>query len=169
MKLNIDTFITYIHHNLKHNQNKKAQQKSHAYFMSCNVQENTSRQSHVHISCPTLLSWDWDGFEHTITIQPVSSTPRIISFTVYDVCNKLRYILAWWSCSFVCTSHYRIITVMQTFESLGHINTGTFCRVKSILSIIFHSIYRAFMNDCNDSYPPSYYNHHHRQIGKINH
>ena len=94
----------------------------------------------------------------------------------------IECIMTRWSYSFVCMSHYRLITIIQTYLKVLELLkclSGKFClkymyKIKSILLIILNAIYGAVRiqcthfswNDCENMCTLSYYHH---QIGNMTH
>ena len=112
----------------------------------------------IHLShCCHIFPWlcVWDGctiiFCHLLHIYP-GNTGTLFPLLMFSLwyLQMIEYIMACRSCSFVCRQHHLIIIIMQTY--LKALNYKNACQVydaecvskiKTILSIIFYSIYGA--------------------------
>ena len=112
----------------------------------------------IHLShCCHIFPWlcVWDGctniFCHLLHIYP-GNTGTLFPLLMFSLwyLQTIGYIMTCRPCSFVCRLHHLIIIIMQTYlKALNYYNAcqvyAAECvsKIKTILSIIFYSIYGA--------------------------
>ena len=106
----------------------------------------------IHLShCCHIFSWFcvWDGYTviscHLWHIYP-GSTGTVFPLLMFSIwySQVIRYIMACRSGSFVFRLHHLIIIIMQNYYNTCQVYAAErVCKIKTILSIIFHSIYGA--------------------------
>ena len=107
--------------------------------------------------CCHIFPWlcVWDGctiiFCHLLHIYP-GNTGTLFPLLMFRLwyLQMIEYIMACRSCSFVCRLHHLIIVIMQTYlKALNYWNARQVydaecvSKIKTIISIIFYSIYGA--------------------------
>ena len=133
-------------------------------YVHCSMSQPFPLLSYV--SVVVCLRW---LFLHMLLVSHICIYPGKVGFCFFDYCAVLwcvqiiKYI-AWWSYMVICTLHYLIIILMQTYlKVLNCLSDFIFCleclsKIRSILSMIFHAIYGAvciqLTQSSNQKYDP---------------